>query len=91
MIPTKFAFADEKNAEEVSAGDYAELLVYEAEADDVLRVPANAVYSPGASPYVYVMENGEKVYTPVTVGIKSASFTEITSGLQEGDVVFVKQ
>lgn len=87
--PVRFGFETETEAE---AGDFAEVLIYAAEARDVLRIPANALYLGGNTDYyVYVIENGEKIYTEITIGVHTNTFVEVTGGIEEGDVVLVKQ
>ncbi|NLM61427.1 MAG: biotin/lipoyl-binding protein [Clostridiales bacterium] len=88
--PTIFKFV-QTPSEDVQAGDFAALMVYDSEKQDVLAVPTNAIFYNAGEYYVYRIEDGQKVYTGVKCGIRTDSFTEITDGLQEGDVVFVKQ
>ena len=40
---------------------------------------------------MYIVEGESRIYTEVSVGVRASSFVEITSGLEEGDVVFVRQ
>jgi len=87
--PAKFTFVN--TPENVKAGDFAALISYVREADNVLAVPVNSLYSSGSVNYVYRMVSGQKVYTEVSCGMRTNSFVEITSGLEEGDEVFVKQ
>jgi uncharacterized RDD family membrane protein YckC len=57
--------------------------------DDVLYVPNSAVQTDSTSGTTYVrqMKNGKVVQTPVEIGLKSDTSTEIISGLKEGDSV----
>lgn len=87
--PTLLTF--DADTSDVSAGDFAALVVYERESTDVLAVPVNAVFYNAGEYYVYQVADGEKIYTAVECGLKTDSFIEITAGLEEGDVVFVKQ
>jgi macrolide-specific efflux system membrane fusion protein len=87
--PYRFSFVDE--SEGIEAGDFAALMAYTQEAKDVLVVPSNSLYFSSGQNYVYRLVNGEKVYTEVTCGIRTDSYVEIKSGLEEGDEVFVKQ
>lgn len=57
------------------------------EAKNVLTVPASAVYQSGAQDMVKVRANGKWQPRAVDVGISDGTYTEIKSGLQEGDVV----
>jgi len=63
--------------------------------ENTLTVPVNAVYADGSGKYVYVESqdsagNNVKLLTPVKTGISNECVTEITDGLKEGDVVYVK-
>ncbi len=87
--PNRFLFED--STEDIAAGTFASLIVYNAEREDVLYIPINSLYHSGSSSYVYIVENGEKIYTEVEYGLLTSSYAEIESGLEEGDVVFVKQ
>lgn len=53
----------------------------------VLSVPSTAVHSQNGSTYVEVMKRGKVSQVMVELGLSSDSSTEITSGLNEGDVV----
>ena len=87
--PTLLTFLEDYG--DVTAGDFAALIVHERESIDVLAVPVNAVFYNAGEYYVYLIDDGEKIYTSVECGLRTDSFTEITAGLEEGDVVFVKQ
>lgn len=61
-----------------------------AEAKNVIGVPADAVTSDGDSGYVTVKkDNGEEEDVEVETGISNRNFTEIKSGLKEGDTVVI--
>jgi RND family efflux transporter MFP subunit len=55
--------------------------------DNALLVPAKAVKTQGTQKVVSVESQGQVVQKIVTTGLSSDSSIEITSGLQEGDVV----
>ena len=57
------------------------------QADDVLKVPPGALFRSGEAWAVYVVEEGVAHLRPVTVGHRSDTEAEITSGLEAGDVV----
>jgi len=84
-------FLFDAQPEGVSAGDFAALLYIEGESADALMVPVNALYYGSGKNYVYAIENGEKVYTEISIGLRNGAFVEITAGLEEGVEVFVKQ
>ena len=53
----------------------------------VLSVPREALHIDGVNKYVFRIENGRLVRTPVTTGIISVTDVEIVSGLSEGQLV----
>ena len=59
------------------------------EAEDVLLVPSAAVTTAGGQSTVTVVRNDQQVSTPVEIGLEGDQFTEITSGLSEGDEVVI--
>ena len=70
---------------EVLPGDYAVITVVSDKREDVLCVPSEAIVKDSEGAGVYVYRDGETVYTPVKTGIKNGYYTEILSGLNEGD------
>jgi macrolide-specific efflux system membrane fusion protein len=54
---------------------------------DVLLVPSSAVQTAGGQTTVTVISNGQQVSTAVEIGLEGDQFTEIVSGLSEGDEV----
>jgi len=71
-------------------GETVFIRLYEAVVDDVLRIPSNAIFSDVMyGNFVYRIEDGRRVMTPVTVGTQSTSYVEILEGLYEGCEVFV--
>ncbi len=58
-------------------------------AENVLVVPTSAVKSSGRGKYVQVLQEGQPTVVSVEVGISSDSYTEIKSGLTEGQEVIV--
>ncbi len=72
----------------VPIGANATVDVIGGRAENVLLVPVEALNEISAGRYaVFVMQDGEPVFTPVEVGLMDYSFAEIRSGLQQGDVV----
>lgn len=69
-------------------GDFVTLALA-VEPATVLTVPRSAVLEGAASTFVYVVNSGAYLRTPVTIGARSADFIEITDGLYAGDVVVV--
>lgn len=57
---------------------------------DVLIVPNSAVKTQGDKHYVEILENGVPRQQTVEVGLSNDTFTEVTSGLKEGDNVVIQ-
>ena len=70
-------------------GKEARVVINLASAKDVIVLPAGYVHSFGGRIYVNVLEDGVKVERDVTTGITDGSMFEITSGLEEGDVIII--
>ena len=88
-LPTSTYFNYEKDAN-VSVGDSVTLEFYNNATDDALVVPSNAVFKAKSEHYVYRMDGEAKKKVKVTLGTKTDAYTQITSGLKEGDVVYVQ-
>lgn len=74
----------------IQAGEYAAILTSRGVAENVLAIPANAVYSDSNGKYVYKVVNNVRIKQPIVTGIANASYIEILEGLAEGDGVYVK-
>ncbi len=83
-------FSIDEPDEAVRAGDYAVVCVESNYAADVLLVPTNALYSDDTH-YLYVMEDGVRVRREVKTGIRTDWYTQITEGLEEGELVYVQE
>lgn len=73
--------------ENVNVGDYAVIVIVNKEFENVLTVPKDALMKDDTGYYVFVYENGRNVYKSVQIGYSDGVYTEIVSGLQEGDKV----
>jgi len=58
---------------------------------DSIAVPAQAVFRDGPSTFVYTPESGKFRRTPVDVGRRSVRFAEITSGVDAGARVLLRE
>ena len=58
-----------------------------AQADNAVRVPNAAVRTTGGTTMVTVLSKGQQIPTEVITGVVGDTYTEITAGLNEGDVV----
>ncbi len=75
----------------IRPGMTASASIITAQNNDVLLVPAGAVATQGDQHTVQVVRNGVTATATVTVGASNDTQIEITSGLQEGDMVVVSQ
>ncbi|MFI7049723.1 efflux RND transporter periplasmic adaptor subunit [Streptosporangium sandarakinum] len=85
QYPVTISFA--KAPEEVRLGQTATVEVTVGRAENVLAVPSSVVSTAGGRTTVTVLRDGRQVTTPVEVGVRGLTLTEITSGLAEGDQV----
>lgn len=60
------------------------------EKDDVLLVPNAAITCQGQETYVRVLKDGVTEQRSITTGINNLQYTEVTSGLSEGEKVIVQ-
>lgn len=74
----------------LESGQFAVILVTTLYKEEVLTIPVNALYRDGTGRYVYRQEEDQMVRCDVTVGITTDTKAEIVEGLQEGDMVYVK-
>ena len=68
-------------------GMSASVSIATATATNVLRVPTTAIQGTTGSNTVQVMSAGSPVSTPVNIGLSTNTYTEIISGLQQGQTV----
>ncbi|MBQ4085763.1 MAG: biotin/lipoyl-binding protein [Clostridia bacterium] len=89
-LKTKFTFAGEHA--DVACGEYAAICVVTGMVEDALCIPCNALYSDNAGRYVYKLdEDGQRVRVNVHTGSTNGLYFQITDGLEEGDLVYVKE
>lgn len=81
----------EGDIQEVNLGDYAAVVVVHKKREQALSVPAEAVHRDETGSYVYVANGEENIYTSVSTGMSDGVYTEILSGIAEGDVVRLDQ
>lgn len=76
---------------DVELGTYAAVVVIKKSRQDALTVSYKAVSTGEDGSYVYVLRDGERIYTPVKTGMRDGVFVEILSGLEEGDQVLSEE
>jgi multidrug efflux pump subunit AcrA (membrane-fusion protein) len=65
--------------------------LYLAWVEETLRIPSNALFhEPGTGFFAYRVINSRLVQTPLEIGVRGESFSEVLDGLAEGDEVFVR-
>jgi len=76
----------------LTAGSYADIMMYTQMFYNVLRIPSNALFieAIGGYSYVYRIVDGELVYTPLVLYGNTGVFAAVRSGLEEGDEIFVR-
>ncbi len=65
------------------------VLVIESKTN-VIAISNNLIKTIDGKDIVYILKDGKKVAQDVTVGLKTASQSEITSGLSEGDIIIIR-
>ena len=86
-LKSKFRIKGQGN---FKAGDYAAVITVADYKPDVLAVPISALYADSSGKFVYVIENNVRVRKNVTTGISDFAYIEILDGLEEGELVYVK-
>jgi len=74
----------------VRVGMTASVSIVVERRDSVLMVPNRAVRTSGRQRSVEVLVDGQPTEVPVTLGVSNDSYTEVASGLKEGDVVVLR-
>ena len=72
------------------AGQFGVVMLYQSCKKDVLTIPINALYRDGSGQYVYKQVNGTRTRCNVKTGMTTDTKAEIVEGLEEGDLVYVK-
>ena len=83
---TKFILNSNKDA--IAVGDSGLVCLMSDLVENTLSITNKAVYTEGVGKnYVYRVKDGKKEKVYVEIGVKSVIYTQIISGLEEGDVV----
>lgn len=77
--------------EEVPIGKYATLIVVEEYKENVLAVSEDALRRNGTEYYCYLTDETGNMQQTVSVGVSDGIYTEVISGLSEGDKVLTDQ
>jgi len=84
-------FSIDKVDEHIESGQFAAVMIMYSCEENVLTIPVNALYRDAAGQYVYKILDGERVRCDVSIGMKNDVKVQILEGLEEGDVVYVKE
>jgi multidrug efflux pump subunit AcrA (membrane-fusion protein) len=68
-------------------GMTAQVAVIVQTASNVLELPSAAITTTGSLSTVKILVNGVQTTTPVTLGLVGSSFTQVTSGVSEGQTI----
>ncbi|MDO4292850.1 MAG: HlyD family efflux transporter periplasmic adaptor subunit [Eubacteriales bacterium] len=80
----------EGDTQKLYGGMTAEITFVEEEVPDVLYVSRKAVVEQNGKTYVYVGDGEEKQLQEVQTGMENSTSVEITEGLSEGDVIYIR-
>ena len=72
---------------EVPVGAYGRFVLFTRLREQALVVPNGALHINGKDRYVYVLEDGKTVSRAVRTGITDGFYTEILSGVEEGEIL----
>lgn len=76
--------------ESSAVGNIADTLLVLDSRENVIVISANLVKKVNGVDVVYVFKDNERVQVSVSLGLKSGSLVEITSGLEPGDEVIIR-
>jgi len=82
--------ADLEDGMEFKIGAEVDVVIVLEEKKDVLLVDRDAVYEKNQKEYVTVIEGGKEIEKEVTTGLKNDEYAEVTSGLNENEVVMIE-
>ena len=84
-VYTSFILEDPEN--QVEYGNYAAVVIEKDRRKNVLSVPNDALKKESDGYYVYRYDEGESSYIKVELGMRDGMYSEVISGLSEGDKV----
>jgi RND family efflux transporter MFP subunit len=87
-VKVEISFDDEQARPTI--GLEASVQIFTKEQKSVLNIPENAVYSGNDGKYVFVLSNGKAQKRSVETGASGEGYTEILSGLSEGETVITQ-
>ena len=83
-----FSYFTLLDAEDVELGSYVSICVISEFAENAVTVPKKALQRDGSEWFVYrIDENGDHVRTVIRTGMSDGVYTEVLSGLEDGDTI----
>ncbi len=89
VVYTTFYLNDQEN--EIPMGKFATLVVVEETRKNTLAVLSDALQKNGSDYYCYLFDGTDSVMQSVTTGLSDGVYTEIVSGLENGDMVLTNK
>ena len=89
-VRTRFELKPE-DAKRVESGQYVSISVIGSYKENALTIPVNALFKDEIGRYVYKIIDGQQVRCNVEIGMITESEAQVLEGLQEGDVIYVKE
>ncbi len=86
-VTTYMVALEVTETDELKPGMTGNVSIFVAEKKDVLLVPTEAVFEHDGMPAVEVLVDGRPVVVPVEIGLVNARWTEVVSGIEEGQQV----
>ena len=80
-------YLPEGTGEEIQVGDYAVIAVISKRYENVLSIPKGSIRKDELGSFVYLYQDGKSVRANIQTGYSDGTYTEIVSGLKEGDKV----
>lgn len=74
----------------VNVGDLAVICVFKERNENVLSIPKDAIHKDSTGNFVYIIKDGESIVNPIKTGITDGVYTEVVSGLNEGDEIMIE-
>ena len=83
-VPVEIDLSAEQN---LRLGSNVRVEIIIDERNNTLTVPSNAIFEINREHHVYIVENRRAVLTRIEIGLEGERYTEILSGLAEGELV----
>lgn len=74
-----------------AVGQRAEVFIEVARKDNVIRLPTHLLVTQDGRVGVFINDEGNASWRPVTIGLRSRDFVEITEGLRPEDIIVTPQ